>query len=1001
MNPTQEQEHAIQTTDRTVLLSAAAGSGKTATLTERLIRMITRERDPLDVSRMLVVTFTRAAAEELRTRISAALSRAVAERPNDEHLARQMLLLPTARIRTIDGFCNEIVKGHTVSLGISPLYRIASEAQVDLLGVKLMNEVIEDAYSGVLAPEGLDIVALVEAVESVRTSGALDTDLYNLYKTKLAALPEGVRILKENADTLAHEATLPLFETRAGRAFSRHYAAHYESRKNALCTLFDALCAAEGEGSRGVLSYRDKALGLMHHYTLVSEAAGRSYGDLKAAVASYTTVKKTTVKDDTPLSKQAEFFGATVEEFAKNCAAERKTTPFPWEEEELSYAFRATSALCRTVYLLLREFEGRFLEEKRRQSICDYADLERYAYTLLWDENGERTPLAHEMAASFDTICIDEYQDVNEMQHRIFEALSTPHNRFMVGDIKQSIYGFRGGEPEIFARLRASFPSLDEEGDEAVLFLTKNFRSERAVIDLANGVFDFLFPIVGEGIGYRTEDRLQTDKEPSESVPPPTFYLMKAPAESEGIEALDKNTLKSENDLIAEHILGLLASGKKKNGDKIQPADVVVMCRGGRAMAELVATLRAYGIPLQTEDKTDFFAHKEILLAVSLCHTVNNPHHDLHLSATLRSPLYGFSLDDLIRVRGAVPRGASLYDGVRALAEAGDERCMHFLADVERFRALAENTPAHRLIRTLFEQTGIYAATQKEGRTRLRIFYELARSYEESAYRGLYRFLQRIAELREFGGSAVDKQTVGKTDAVRVMTIHKSKGLEAPVCILAHTGNSLGGEGKSPTFRFSPEIGLFSAISDETGLATLTTPLSQAVAFAAKEKETDEAIRVLYVALTRAVEQLYVFGSAKKKHLKTMLSDAALIRACPSRAILFEKASYATWMLAALGEDTPLCQIHLLDAPYALPTPVPATQDTPEDEPPADAAAVQGENEANADAAAVQGENEANADAAAVQDENEANADAAAVQGENEANADAAAVQGENEANAD
>jgi ATP-dependent exoDNAse (exonuclease V) beta subunit len=245
--PTPEQRDVIDITDRTILLSAAAGSGKTATLTERLITMVTRKEDPLDVTRMLVVTFTRAAAEELRTRIAAALTEAVLAHPDDERLAKQLLLLPTARIRTIDAFCNDLVKGHTAALGISPLYRIADESEVDILGISLLDDLIEDAYDGTFAPEGLDIASVVEVAESVKSQGTLAEELYKLYKTSLHGQKDGVSLLSHHAEALSREANLPFFDSRAGKALKEHYLALFAHQKSLLEKTKQAIVDKEGE----------------------------------------------------------------------------------------------------------------------------------------------------------------------------------------------------------------------------------------------------------------------------------------------------------------------------------------------------------------------------------------------------------------------------------------------------------------------------------------------------------------------------------------------------------------------------------------------------------------------------------------------------------------------------------------------------------------------------------------------------------------------------------
>ena len=655
--PTPEQQKVIDMTDRTVLLSAAAGSGKTATLTERLIRMITRPENPLDVTRMLVVTFTRAAAEELRVRISEALSSAVAEDPDNARLARQLLLLPSARIRTIDAFCNDLVKGHTDTLGISPLYRIADEGECDLLGASVFDEVIEDAFSGVFAPEGLDIATVVEIAETVKGSGSLASHLYTLYKSRLHGIKDGVALLEKNADLLEKEASLPFFRTRAGAVLASHIKESATHAKNLLVAAENAVFTHFGKDDPIFLTLSARYFYLLSTADRIVEACEKDeLSALRALVAEYELPEVAKCPRGYEYAPEETLFKELIGDTDKDLCALFAVTEF--KDEDLASVFTDTARVSRSLFLLFAEFEERLRTEKRRRAICDYDDITQFAYSLLLDEKGRPTPLAEEMRAGFDAVCIDEYQDVNEIQHRIFEAIAREDCRFMVGDIKQSIYAFRGALPDIFGRLRATFPDPEKNDTRAVLYLTRNFRSEASVIDYANGVFKFLFPIIGDSIGYvEGKDELHTEK-PAGVTAAPTFYLMERESKqkSDEEEAEDAERLKTEDDLIAEKVASLLACGKKKDGTPIRPSDIAILSR--EYPYALIETLKAHGIPLKTKDKTDFFSRPEIMLALSLCRTVNNPHNDIPLAGLLRSPLYGISLDLLVTVRDTQKTGS-------------------------------------------------------------------------------------------------------------------------------------------------------------------------------------------------------------------------------------------------------------------------------------------------------------------------------------------------------
>ncbi len=901
--PTPEQQRVIDLTDRSVLLSAAAGSGKTATLTRRLIQMITRAENPLDVSRMLVVTFTRAAAEELRSRISEALLAAVAESPGNAYLTRQALLLPAARIRTIDAFCNDLVKGHTDTLGISPLYRIADEAEMDLLGVTLLDEVIDDAYNGVFIKEGLDTHTVTLIAESVKESGTLATLLYQLYKTKLHGTREGVSLLASNADVLHKEAALPFFATRAGGALARHYREDALHKKALLSQALDALFAKCGESPPIWRPLVSRFTYVRDFCDRIADAADTSLSALLALKEEYAPPAATCRGSFSP---EELFFKDLVYDLTKEI--KDFLGSLSWDEAALSPLFLAEEQVSRSLYLLLAEFEERLKAEKRRRALCDYDDITGFAHTLLVGKEGEPTPLALEIRASLDAVCIDEYQDVNEYQHQIFRAISPENGRFMVGDIKQSIYAFRGAVPDIFNRLRNPDPARD--GALSVLYLTRNFRSEPPILDFANGVFDFLFPITRDAIDYLPEDRLYTEK-PASGTPPPTFYLLKRESgDREGGEAA-----LTEGDLIARKILSLLQNGRKKDGSAIRPSDIAILCRS--YPHALVGTLRQYGIPLKTKDKSDFFSRAEILLALSLCHAIGNPHRDIPLGGLLRSPLYGFTLEELMAVREASATG-TLFDALSAYAAAHpeNERCARVTSDIARFRAMSENTSAYRLLRTVFTEVGIYATVNESGRAALHTFLSLARDSEGGTAPGLHAFLLRLTDMQETGQGLPERE-VGEDEAVTLSTIHGSKGLEYPVCILAGTGASLKKADKTP-FHYSAELGLVTALPAMDGQVLLKTPLSLAHDTVKKKKEIEEAIRVLYVALTRPKEQLFVFCSTAQKNTATLLKEAEYLRLSPTPTALHAYATYATWMLAALREHPTLYRYRELLPPYLI-----------------------------------------------------------------------------------
>ncbi len=905
---TPEQLAAINTTDRTLLLSAAAGSGKTATLTERLIRMITHPEHPLDVSRMLIVTFTRAAAKELRDRISAALSAAIEKDPANKRLAKQALLLPSAKIRTIDAFCNDLVRGHTDALGMTPFYRIPDGAEAELLAMELIDDLIEEAYRGDYTAEGLDVFLLSEALASVKNEKRLGEKLFRFYREKVPNYIDGIALLREAVADLEGGKTLPFFDTRIGNAYRKTVAEELTERARILRALGERAFAVESEKDGTAL--RDSATELADYFDGVRAAMNGGFDAFTTALAQTPPQAKSTTRGGT-LSAE----GNRCKSYRSACLDARRglfARVSVWGEARLRRLFEETHKIALSLTLLLCEFDRRFAAAKRERGLCEYSDLSHFAYRLLLDEAGNKTPLAERLTEAFDVVSIDEYQDVNEIQHKIFEAISSPTNRFMVGDIKQSIYGFRGAEPSIFAGLRKHFPPLEEsEGNEAVLYLTHNFRSSDGILELANGVFDFLFGVVGDGIGYTAADRLNPPP-PKEGEPPasprpvtptPTLYLMPGMGND---DEEDEEESPDEMAFVAKLVRRLLKEGRLADGRPVKASDIAVLTRKNKQKHAVLLALTEAGIDSFYEEEEDFFSHSDVLLALCLCHAVNNPRRDIYLAGLLRSPLYGFTMDELVRIRRE--GGATLYDSlVRYTEKNGFSKGRAFLAELADFRLRAESERTDRLLRYIFDKTAIWATLDEDGRDRVHRFCELARKRESLSFQGLYSFLSYINDLIDVkegkGGDKTGKGT--KEEGVYVDTVHGTKGLEFPVCILAGCGATLCTDPPDRTpINYLTDLGFSSPVTSHNGMGQIGSLLYSALGTCLKRREIEEEIRVLYVALTRPKEQLYITAAVpRSKDTESFHEGARLLRDFPSSYMLYTKRSYASWIVAALGDD--------------------------------------------------------------------------------------------------
>ncbi|MBQ9429443.1 MAG: UvrD-helicase domain-containing protein, partial [Clostridia bacterium] len=536
-------------------------------------------------------------------------------------------------------------------------------------------------------------------------------------------------------------------------------------------------------------------------------------------------------------------------------------------KHQLSECQRKTADLAEAAGRLLTEFEARVREEKKRKGILTFNDISRYALRLLVDENGNDTPLALAKKKDFDAIYIDEYQDVDAVQDRIFEALSGGKNRFMVGDIKQSIYAFRGAEPMVFANLRRTYAPLDEAapGAPASLFMSENFRCSQEIIDFTNRIFDALMPKISPEIGYKAADALVHGKD-AENFPVPVKLILceKAPK--------GQPPAPREAEYIAGEIERLVREEKKQDGSPIRYDDVLILLRSPKVkQGELLRVLSAHGIPVSAESKSDLLSASEIKLALCLLGVIDNPRNDTALCGLLLSPLCGVSPDYLALLRknrGSDRLCTSLCKDL-ASGDADDENRAKVRAlfdEIAQFRALSRYASAADLFDEVCERFGLFtriAGKNPIRRANLELLRNLAAGAGESGrtLSDFMRFIKNLEESSDNRPTAAPPGAVG--GAVRIMTVHHSKGLEAPVVFFADADHPYK-ENDAPKFYYDNKAGFALELRDESNYyAYKHLPL-----LAVRQKiimdQRQEELRTLYVALTRARERLYVTADVAK-----------------------------------------------------------------------------------------------------------------------------------------
>ena len=908
MEWTPSQQDAIDSTQGTVLVAAAAGSGKTAVLVQRAIGRLTHPQNPTPANKLLIVTFTKAAAAEMRARLERRLSSLLRQNPTDPLLRRQSILVHQAHIGTVDSFCGAMAREFFQLLNISPDFRILSDKREAELTAQALEEALTAAYD-----QGR-IQALADAFTAERDDRRLGHMALSLYHF-MQSHPFPEKWLEEKVQ---------MYFAGDSGPWERVILEHVARAAAHCASLLENALSQAGEDSlynqafsSALSADRAACLGL-------AQAAGAGDRDAASALWRGFAPKRRGIlrgvdKED-PLLLRLE---ACRKEVKRVMDSLGKCLPPCWEDAGAE--LQEAGPLLRSLADLTLDFARRYAKKKQDRNFLDYSDLEHCAIRLFCGEDGAPTPAAREVARRFDEIMIDEYQDINQVQDSIFRAVSQDErNLFMVGDVKQSIYGFRQAMPEIFLGCRARFSKFDRKRANypGCIVLDRNFRSRPQVTDTVNYVFSLLMSKEAGDLDYTGEERLVcgADFSPKAGCETELAFLSRGDAPAEVAEA----------QFIARRIRAMVESGftVSENGGE-RPAhwgDFCVLLRSANKHAHAYAQeLKRLGVPARATVSGGFFAAAEVQMVLSLLRVIDNPNQDIPLLALLMSPLYGFSADEVARLR-AGSRDVSVFVSLTRAGET-DPRCAQVMADIRRMRQISAAMPADSLLTLLYGRTGCLELVQamEDGPGRLlnlRLLHRYAQEYEGSGYHGLAGFVGFLDRLMA-GGQDLQGAEVqaGSQNAVPIMSIHKSKGLQFPVCIVAGCGRNFAGD-QTDDVLLHPELGLGVKLRDPGGTARYTTTAREAIALESARSAGAEELRVLYVALTRAQEKLILVSSAKD--MTSPLNKAAL-EAVGSRPSAFtvQGAKNAThWLLAcalrhpdggvlrqaAGGADIPLCR---------------------------------------------------------------------------------------------
>ncbi len=951
---TKEQQSVIDLRNRNLLISAAAGSGKTAVLVERIIKMVTDTKNPVDIDKLCVVTFTNAAAAEMKERILLALNNALDEDSDNEHLKKQISLVHTAKITTIDSFCLDIVRNNFNSIDIDPSFRIADPDEAGLVKADVMENMLEDYYEEG-KPEFIDFV---ETYSSGNKVSGLEDIIDNLYT--FSTSHPWPKIWLNKCRELYEIKNDEEFENTA---FARDIKTSVKSiLKDARRMLNTALRISRE--AMGPLPYEETLLSDIDNIDILEKAktvaelsdifSQLSFGKLKRVVTKNSNVYDEYLKD------RAKTLRDSAKALVESIRSDYFAQPLSTSIEDIKNSASAVNMLID----LVLDFTDRFEKKKKEKNIADFADIEHMALNVLIQHKNDNknteeftyTAVADEMSKNFSEILIDEYQDSNLVQDYIMKSISRerfdmPNNIFMVGDVKQSIYKFRLARPELFMEKYDTY--TDTESDNQKIELRKNFRSRSNVLSSINYIFykimknevgsvDYTESVaLYTGASYTEfEDKewaktkillLDTDEEilnndDNSEIKVKLNKKEDADITENGNDNEDEELTKAEKEarLVANEIIAMM-SGKikaqvtdKVTGElrDVRYSDIVILLRSQRGYAEtFVKVLTDAGIPAFSEQKSGYFDAIEVATILNFIRIIDNPVQDIPLTAVMKSQIIGITVNELAIMRTECKDG-NMYNCMMWYKDNGKnkdiKRKLNKLANyINEYSKRAIYTDIHILIKEIMVETGYYnyvtampSGIKRKGN--LDMLVEKAKAYESTSFRGLFNFVRYIEQLKKYNVDYGEASESGESDnIVRLMTIHKSKGLEFPVVFLSGCGKQFNSSDTRGSLVIHPDLGIGTDYIDYEERVKTATLYKKAIASRLKEEVLGEELRVLYVALTRAREKLYITGCVKgmAKTLKGWCESAQENPDRLSYTTLIKAKNYLDFIMPAVLTD--------------------------------------------------------------------------------------------------
>ena len=916
---TSEQQKVIDLRNRNILVSAAAGSGKTAVLVERIITMLTDEKHPVDVDRLLIVTFTEAAASEMKERIRGAIEKKLEEHPENEHLLQQAMLIHSAQITTIHSFCLSVIRDHFHAIDIDPGFRVGEEGELKLLRHDVLNELIEEKYEsesvrfanlsaayGGKNDKKLEelILKIYDFSRSYPDAGEwLDSCVKGYEVNTLEALEESnfLQLVKKNVSMILKDAADLI---RDALSICLESDGPYEYEKTLLKDLevIETLCGAK--------TYAQ----MYERFQACSWPRLASQKDKSVSEDKVNQVKS--LRDD-----------------YKGYIKDLTNQYFFQDGEEMLEDLKLCCPFVEEIVELVKSFADKFEKKKRTQNMIDFSDMEQYAMRILTKkEEGKLVPseIAKEYQEQFAEIMIDEYQDSNLIQETILTSVSGiskgNYNVFMVGDVKQSIYRFRLSRPELFMEKYDSY-SLEESRTQRI-DLHKNFRSRKEVLDSVNYFFRQIMIRELGGIKYDSDAALNVgasfepgeDKETEVLIIDTDCILEKNQAGKTSERELEAKVIASKiHELMKVHRV----IDKKTGADRaVRYSDIVILTRSISGFAEKFAEqLNKEGIPTYAGTREGYFSTQEIGIILSYLRVLDNMRQDIPLAAVLTSAIGNMTEQDLAIIKSE-RKDIPFYQAVMDYHESGSdvnvkrklELCM---GQMETFRKIVPYTPIQELIYKILDDTGYgdYVSAMPGGeqrRANLEMLIEKARIFETTSYKGLFHFVRYIEQLQkydvDYGEAAIEDE---QSENVRIMTIHKSKGLEFPIVFVAGMGKGFNMQDARSAVALHVRLGIGLDAVDMENRTRCPSVIKKIIQREETLDTSGEELRILYVAFTRAKEKLIITGTISDPEAK--LNACSFIEGREKDELSFGQMSkvrtYWDWILPALvrlPEDVPI-----------------------------------------------------------------------------------------------